>query len=294
MTEARNTAMRTIGAVCLLIPFCLARPALSQVSQEPQEPQDVPLAAVTSPDRADDAVRRDPLGTILINGATPYTVPARKLEVLFTHRFQQPVNDGGTSHNLWGLDNGADLGIGAGWGVSSHLDLTLYRDSFQEDFEVAGKYLAFEQTRRLPLTLAVRAGADFLRRPGIADANRPFVQLLLARQLAPGINLLASPSWVRDTPSLRNAFNVPLGLTFPFPGGSLLELEYIPRNRDLASSRAAWHAALSKALGGHIFELVLGDSRASTVDQMLGGDSAAGFRTRDLRLGFNIVRDFGF
>ncbi len=221
-------------------------------------------------------------------------MPARKLEVLFTHRFQQPVNDGGTSHNLWGLDNGADLGIGAGWGVTSRLDLTLYRDSFQEDFELAGKYLAFEQTRRLPLTLAVRAGADFLRRPGIADPNRPFVQLLLARQLAPGINLLASPSWVADTPSLKNAFNVPLGLTFPFPGGSLLELEYIPKNRDLASSRAAWHAALSKAVGGHIFEVVLGDSRASTVDQMLGGDSAAGFRTRDLRLGFNIVRDFGF
>jgi hypothetical protein len=282
--------MRTIATAAFLAVLF----AGSLLAQEPQEPQDVPLAAVTAQDRADDPVRRDPLGTILINGATPYTVPARKLEVLFTHRFQQPVNDGGTSHNLWGLDNGADLGIGAGWGVSSYLDLTLYRDSFQEDFELAGKYLVFEQTRRLPLTLAVRAGADLLRRPGIADANRPFVQLLLARQLAPGINLLASPSWVRDTPSLRNAFNIPLGLTFPFLGGSLIELEYIPKNRDLASSRAAWHAALSKAVGGHIFEVVLGDSRATNVDQMLGGDSAAGFRTRDLRLGFNIVRDFGF
>jgi len=289
--------MRTLGTAFLLAGLCLARPGWSQTPQEPatpQEPQDVPLVAVTAPDRGDEPVRRDALGTILINGATPYTVPARKLEVLFTHRFQQAVNDGGTSHNLWGLDNGADLGIGAGWGVTSHLDLTLYRDSFQEDFEVAGKYLAFEQSRRLPLTLAVRAGGDFLRRPGIADANRPFVQLLLARQLAPGINLLASPSWVSDTPSLKNAFNVPLGLTFPFLGGSLIELEYIPKNRDLASSRAAWHAALSKAVGGHIFEVVLGDSRATTVDQMLGGDSAAGFRTRDLRLGFNLVRDFGF
>ena len=291
MTESRETAMRMIGTLFLLAGLCLVRPGWSQT---PQEPQDVPLAAVTAQDRADDPVRRDALGTILINGATPYTVPAHKLEVLFTHRFQQPVNEGGSSHTLWGLDNGADIGIGAGWGVTSHLDLTLYRDSFQEDFEVAGKYLLCEQTRRLPLTLAVRAGADFLRRPGIADANRPFVQLLLARQLAPGINLLASPSWVSDTPSLKNAFNVPLGLTFPFPGGSLIELEYIPRNRDLKSSHDAWHAALSKAVGGHIFEVVLGDSRATTVDQMLGGDSAAGFRTRDLRLGFNIVRDFGF
>ena len=114
------------------------------------------------------------------------------------------------------------------------------------------------------------------------------------RRLAPGVNLLLSPSWVADTPGLRNAVNVPIGLSFPLPGRQLLEVEVIPRNRDLDGSRTAWHVALSKALGGHIFEIVLGNSRATTVDQMLGGDSAAGFRTGDVRLGFNIVRDFGY
>ena len=213
--------------------------------------------------------------------------------MLFSHRFQQAINDG-DSHNLWGLDSGADVGLGLAWGATPHLDLSLYRASFQEDFELAGKFLLVEQAPRLPLTVAVRAGADLLRRPGVADPSRPFVQVLLARKLAPGINLLASPSWVGDTPRLRNAFNVPLGLTFPLPGKELLELEYVPANRDLKDSRDAWHVALSKALGGHIFEIVLGDSRATTVDQMLGGDSAAGFKTRDVRLGFNIIRDFSF
>jgi hypothetical protein len=241
----------------------------------------------------DQPVRRDPLGTILINGATPYTLGSRRLEVLFSHRFQQPVNDG-DSHNLWGLDSGADVGIGLAWGAAEHLDLSLYRASFQEDFELAGKLLAFEQAPRRPLTVAVRAGADLLRRPGVEDRDRPFVQLLLARKLAPGVNLLASPSWVRATPRLRNAFNVPVGLTFPLPGEQLIEIEYIPANRDLDGSRDAWHVALSKAVGGHIFEIVLGNSRATTVDQMLGGDSAAGFEKRDVRLGFNIIRDFSF
>lgn len=241
-----------------------------------------------------DPVHRDPLGTILINGPTPYTLGSERLEVLFTHRFQQPVNQGGNSHNLWGLDNGADVGLGLAWGVTQHLDLSVYRESFQEDFEIAGKYLVFEQAPRLPLTLAVRAGLDYLRRPGVDDPSRPFAQILLARKLAPGINLLASPSWVRDTPQLRNAFNVPLGLTFPFPGQSLIEIEYIPANRDLHGSLDAWHVALSKSVGGHIFEIVAGNSRATTVDQMLGGDSAAGFQKRDVRLGFNIIRDFSF
>jgi hypothetical protein len=254
-----------------------------------------PLAAQPAqPAPPYEPVRRDPLGTILINGATPYTLGSRRLEVLFTHRFQQPVNNGGNSHNLWGLDSGADVGIGLAWGATDRLDLSLYRASFQEDFELAGKLLIFEQAPRLPLTVAVRAGADLLRRPGVEDRDRPFVQLLLARKLAPGVNLLVSPSWVRGTPRLRNAFNVPLGLTFPFPGGQLIEIEYIPANRDLKDSLDAWHLALSKKVGGHIFEIVLGNSRASTVDQMLGGDSAAGFEKRDVRLGFNIVRDFTF
>jgi hypothetical protein len=252
------------------------------------------LAILAGPVAAQDGpVRRDPLGTILINGATPYTLGSRRLEVLFSHRFQQPINDG-DSHNLWGLDSGADVGIGLAWGATDHLDLSLYRASFQEDFELAGKLLAFEQAPRRPLTLAVRAGADLLRRPGVEDRDRPFVQLLLARKIAPGVNLLVSPSWVRGTPRLRNAFNVPIGLTFPLPGEQLIEIEYIPANRDLDGSLDAWHVALSKAVGGHIFEIVLGNSRASTVDQMLGGDSAAGFKKRDVRLGFNIVRDFSF
>lgn len=240
-----------------------------------------------------EPVRRDGLGTRLVNGPTPYTIGARKVEVIFTHRFHQPVNDG-DGHDLWGLDSGSDTGIGLGLGLTRHLDLSLYRASFQEDYELAGKFLVLEQAPRVPLTLALRAGADFLRRPGVEDAERPFVQLLLARQLRPGVNLLLSPSWVADTPRLENAFNVPVGITFPLPGRYLVELEVIPENGDLDDSETAWHVAFSKALGGHVFKIVLGNSRATTVDQMLGGDSAAGFDRGDVRLGFNIVRDFGF
>jgi Membrane bound beta barrel domain (DUF5777) len=269
--------------------FLMAALVLAGVPGAAQEPN--PYAA-QYPDLAGPGIRY-PLGTRLINGATPYPVAARKLEVMFTHRFHQSINDG-SSHDLWGLDSGADTGIGLAYGVTSRLDLSLYRVSFQEDYELASKLLVFEQGDRQPLTLAARAGADLLRRPGVPDSSRPFVQLLLARRLRPGVNLLVSPSWVADTPSLKNAFNVPLGLTFPLPGDQLVELEYVPANRDLDGSRAAWHAALSKAVGGHIFEIVLGNSRATSVDQMLGGDSAAGFEKKDVRLGFNIVRNFGW
>ncbi|HWM93090.1 MAG TPA: DUF5777 family beta-barrel protein [Thermoanaerobaculia bacterium] len=248
------------------------------------------LAAQESPY---EPLRRDPLGTQLINVPTPYPVRARTLEVVFIHRFHLPINDG-SSADLWGLDSGADIGLGLAWGITSHLDVSLLRSSFQEDFELAGKFLFLEQAPRIPLTLAVRAGVDRLERDGIEDPTRPFAQLLLARRFGRGFNLLLSPSWVRDTPRLRDAFNVPVGLTLMLPRETLLELEVVPENRDLDESETAWHVALSKDLGGHIFEVILGNSRAVTVNQYLGGDSAAGFEAGDVRLGFNLIRDFDF
>jgi hypothetical protein len=239
-----------------------------------------------------EPVGRDPLGTRLIDAPTPWTVAPRTLEVLFAHRFRQAVQDG-DSHDLWGLDGGADVGIGLAWGLTRHADVSLLRSSFQEDYELAAKLLLFEQAPRVPLSLAVRAGVDRVRRPGVAEPTRPFVQAIVARRLAPGFDLLLVPSWVRDTERLRNAFNVPVGLAFTL-GGSLIELEATPRIRDLDGSVATWHVAVSKQMGGHIFEVVLGNSRALTVDQSLGGDFAGGFAAGDVRLGFNLIRAFGF
>jgi hypothetical protein len=240
--------------------------------------------------------KSDPVGTRLIDVATPFTVGRRRLELLFTHRFDQAINEGANAHNLWGLDSGADVGIGLTYGLLRHLDLSVYRSSFQEDFELAGKLQVLGQSARMPLSAAVRAGADLLGRLGVEDPHRPFAQLLLARNLAAGWNVFASPSWVHDTPLLRNAWNVPVGVTAPLPGKWLLDGEVIAGNRALrdvpGASRLAWHAAFAKQIGWHRFQIVLGNSRATTVDQIVGGDFAGGFTTHDLRLGFNLVRYF--
>lgn len=246
-------------------------------------------AAQSDPAPPYEPIRQDPLGTRLINMPTPLPVGARTVEILFTHRFFEPL-DQGDSHTLWGLDSGADVSFGVAYGFTRNLDLAAFRSSIQEDYELAAKFRLVAQARRMPVSLALRAGSNFLLRDEVEDSTRPFAQLLIARQLRPGINLLLAPSWVRDTPRLRNAFNVPVGLTLGPGGAWLVELEYVPENRDLEESVAAWHVAFSKALGGHIFEITFGNSRATTVDQYLGGDSTAAFAEDDVRLGFNLVR----
>ena len=241
---------------------------------------------------AQEPAPREPLGTRFINMPTPFTVASRRVEVLFTHRFQQTVQDG-DEHDLWGLDSGSDVGIGVALGVTPRLDVGVFRSSFQENFELSAKYLIGEQSERLPLSIGVRAGANLLRREGVEDADRPFAQLLLARRFAPGVSLVVAPSWVRDTPLLRDAFNVPIGITFPVKK-SLVEIEWVPANQDLDVSEDGWHVALSRDIGDHIFEVLVGNTRATTVDQYVGGDFAGGFEAEDVRLGFNLIRDFAF
>jgi hypothetical protein len=236
-----------------------------------------------------EPIRQDPLGTRLVNLPTPNPVGARTVEILFTHRFFEPLDEG-DSHTLWGIDSGADVSFGLAYGLTRNFDLAAFRSSIDEDYELAAKYRLLAQAPRVPFSLALRAGANLLLRDEIADSTRPFAQLLISRQLRPGVNLLLAPSWARDTPRLRDAFNVPVGLTLGPGGAWLIELEYVPENRDLEESVAAWHVAFSKAIGGHIFEITFGNSRATTVDQYLGGDSSAAFAEDDVRLGFNLVR----
>jgi hypothetical protein len=265
-------------------------PAATAPTAGSQPPDEAYLAAPVQP------AATDSVGSRLIDLATPFTIGRRRLELLVTHRFNQPVNQGSSAHNLWGLDSGADVGIGFTYGLLRKLDLSVYRSQFQEDFELAAKMQVLDQGPRVPLSAAVRAGADLLGRRGVQDPHRPFVQVLLGSRLAVGWNVFVSPSWVRATPLLRDAWNVPVGVTVPLPGKWLLDGEVIAANHALhdmpGTSRLAWHAAFAKKVGWHLFQIVLGNSRATTVDQIVGGDFAGGFTTHDVRLGFNLIRYF--
>lgn len=266
-------------ALLLVAVVCSASPALAQ-----QQPE----GATAEPAAAEPAIRA-PIGTRVVNTSTPFTTGARRWELLFAHRFRGTLNDG-SAHDLWGLDKGSDVTLAAGYGLTGDLDLWLARSSIEEDFEFAAKWRFLAEARGAPISAALRVGVNVLGSKAATDATRPFVQLPLARSIGRRAVLLAVPSWVRDTPRLRNAFNVPVALSFQIGPLTRLEAEYVPKNRDLDASVAAWQVGFGKTVGGHLFKVFLGNSRATTVDQTLGGDSAAGFRRSDLRLGFNLVR----
>ena len=76
---------------------------------------------------AQDLVHGTFKDTRVINGHSVETLPKGKLNIRITHRFGDLAGDAGGFQTFFGLENAADVLIGAEYGVSDRLNLGLFR-----------------------------------------------------------------------------------------------------------------------------------------------------------------------
>jgi Membrane bound beta barrel domain (DUF5777) len=227
----------------------------------------------------------------LINLPTQYPVGYGTIELWFTHRFTETIHNAG-GYDLFGFDSAADVGIGLALGLAPNLDVELYRSSFFKELESAAKFTAVRQGDGSPLGLAFRVGVDHRGARGVDQRWSGFVQMIAGHRFGTAIEVFVMPMYASDTPTLKRAVNVGVGVAGHFGRGWDVTREVIPRNRDAAGGELAWAVGLVKRVHGHEFLVYLGDSRATTVDLLTGSDLPGGFSTGDVRLGFNLVRRF--
>jgi hypothetical protein len=235
------------------------------------------------------------LGETLINLPSQRVLNPGGWEIRFTHRFSTPIN-AGDAHDLWGLDSSADVGIGLSYAPVRNLQFALYRTDVLDDFEASVKYAAIRQDR-LPFSASVRAGVDVRTERNVEDRTSAFAQVVLARQFGQKAEVFVIPTYVTNADLFDTAFNTPVGVAWTVRPALSLILEIIPENTDLpddVDSSLGWTVGLKRAIGGHWFEVLLSNTRATHVDQyvpstFLGQGLAAG----DIHLGFNIERRFG-
>ncbi len=235
------------------------------------------------------------LGETLINQPTPRVFGVGTWEIKFTHRFSQPINEGDIQ-SLWGLDSAADIGIGLTYVPIQDLQISLYRTDIQDDYELAAKWSALKQAPAMPVSLSFRAGADVRTEEGMNDRASFFAQALVSRRIGERIEIFANPSYVSNTDSFEHAVNLPLGAAYMLKPHLSAIIELIPPNGDLPSSidsDFSWAIGLKRAIGGHYFEVLLSNSRATHVDQYVPGNFLGGLNAGDVYLGFNIERRFG-
>ena len=230
-------------------------------------------------------------GDRFLQTASPLTNDQGLFQVLFTHRFNQPANEAG-GNNLGGLDSGANIGIGIGYVPIDRLSFEAYRASSGGDYELAVKYTFLKPTPKLPVAVGLRGGMNWLTKYELEDKVGVFGQAIVAVTLAEKVTFAAAPTYVSNTPLFTDVFNVPLMVQLKLGKGFLATGEYVFRNQDLPDSVGQWSFALEKSVWRHRFAVWIGNSAASTVDQIMAGDYGWGVTDSNIRLGFNIVRQF--
>jgi len=265
------------------------------------------LASTTFAQDASKPVGPLPLGDVLLSLPTSHMPAAGAWESRFTHRFNQSIDEGEGFHSLFGLDGGANVGIGLSYTPRRDFQIAVNRSNIRDTFEVTAKYLMFQQARAIPFTTALRLGADVRTERDLEDRTSFFAQAIVSRQFGEKLELFAIPTYVTDagraisgeaTVSLfKTAFNVPVGAALRVRRGTSIVAEIIPPNGDLPdefNADVGWALGIKQAVGGHFFEILLTNNNATSADQYTTSTfQGAPFDTGDLRLGFNIERRFG-
>ena len=235
------------------------------------------------------------LGDSLLNLPTDRTLYQRVWEVRFTHRFAEPINEGDV-HSFWGLDGPADIGIGLAYGFRDNLQFAVFRSDILDNVELSAKYAMLYQNRRVPVSITARGGVNWKTEQGIDERAAPFIQAVLSRRISPRLELFAVPTFSARGLNYDTAFNVGVGAAWVVSSNLFVVAEVIPENSDAPSELepgTGWSIGLKRSVGGHFFEVLLTDSRATHVDQYTPSIPLGGIREGDIHLGFNIVRQFG-
>ena len=233
---------------------------------------------------------------------------------LISHRFNPALSDGYEA--FYGLDGSSIIFLNLGYAPSDNLFFLLGRSNAEDDVELQAKYRFFQQTDGggRPVGLAAQSAVNWItQKAGDEDRLRSEAfkasgQLILSRELAPGLGVLVVPGILfnpaEGTDGEGPLVTVGLAGRWRFHRTMSLVGEWVPivsgytRTTTFGNDNRfdSWGGGLEIAVGGHVFQIVLSNSVGLATDQyMRGGDlDARELLDGEIRLGFNIFRLLDF
>jgi Membrane bound beta barrel domain (DUF5777) len=285
-----------------------------------------PSAPEPEAERATPVVSRPLEGNVIINLPSVEVPTEGLLTILFTHRFQQPVQDS-TIHDLYSFDNGARIGIGIWYAPLKNLNVGFYRSSELDVYEVSAQY---QLPIRGAFAASLRVGEDWRTDTNTVSPHSSFfAQAVLAYSIGQYARLTVVPTYLQranGSPSIfgsgtrpppphdgsctalpivppppnpvftcsglyEDVFNVPVALSISLTRTIRIHAEVTPRLAEVDSNGVGWTVALEKVLLRHRFAFTAGNQRQTTVDQYLPSvpyTQSSG----NVYLGFNITRQW--
>jgi hypothetical protein len=231
----------------------------------------------------------------LVGLPTALRVPKYKSSFRVTHRFLRPLNDdtGGLAGDLFGLDNGAQIGLEYRFGVVPGGQVGIHRTS-DKTIEFFGEYSLMRQGPRRPLEIAAIASIEGL--DNFTESKTPALGAVVSRRIGAHAAFYVEPVWVNNSNPLptelvdhNDTFIVGLGARVRIRPTVYLVAEGSPRAAGFAPGSTHAAFGIEKHAGGHQFQLNFSDSVGTTMGQIARG--GLGTKT-NWYMGFNISRKF--
>jgi hypothetical protein len=251
------------------------------------------IAAVPARAQSDDdaALRPAEPDFSLINLPTTLPLPKFGSDFHLTHRFNldlTSVDFGDAAANLFGLDNGANIGLEYRFGIMKHLEAVVLRTSLSKTFQFTGKYDGWHQGDKMPVGISVLVAVE--GENNFQENYAPSVGFVVSRTVKDRLALYANPTWVHNTGTggseTRDTGYVGLGARMRFLESTYGVFEVTPRIGGFVIDDAEYAFSIEKRVGAHVFSLVFQNGAGTTTRQLAHGGPGG------LYLGFNLTRKF--
>ena len=282
------------AAVCAAA--CLAARAAAAQTPTPSS-----LVTPVTPERAepDFALVNLPTTRPLSQGSQNFHLTHRFLGNLKANSF------GDNLGNLFGLDNGAVIGLEYRIAPINNVQAVIYRNSADKVFQLSAQVDALRQGGAIPVSVSLIGAVEGNQNFGIGSSDShdhttgshthksPSVGAVLSRTFGESGALYAVPMFVHnslvidDVTPTRDTFFVGFGARLKLMDSTYLVGELTPRFGGYAPSKPEFAFGIEKRAGGHMFLLTLTNAYGTTFSQLARG----GFPDT-LYFGFNLGRKF--
>jgi Membrane bound beta barrel domain (DUF5777) len=285
-------------------------PPATPPPQDPGAAQAAPQAPASQPAEDDERITRlvEPDFTV-VNLPTTLILPRHKLNFRLTHRFLGNLRQGSFTdnlENLFGLDNGAIIGLEFRYAPIRHLQAIFYRNNLSKTIQFTGQYEAIRQGSSSPVSASAIVSIEGTNNfksghsddegeggehdHGVATGHRsPALGGVVSRTFSDRLAVYAVPMWVHHVipDPARDTFYIGVGGRARISRNVYVVGEVSPRLNGYAPGDPAFAFGIERRAGGHMFQLNFGNSLASTY-----GQTAQGGFPDTIYLGFNLGRKF--
>jgi hypothetical protein len=226
---------------------------------------------------------------------TTLRLPRHKGAFRVTHRFTRPLGNGDfgdLASDLFGLDNGAQIGLEYRFGLFSGTQIGFHRTSDRTtEFFVQHEVKA--QSGSFPFTISALANAEGTN--NFRDSYSPALGVVISRTVAERAAFYLEPIWVNNSNNLpsalvddNNSVLLGLGARLRVRPTVYIAIEGTPRVAGYDPNVTQMSVGLEKRAGGHTFQLNFSNGFGTTLGQLARG----GTGRSDWYMGFNISRKF--